>query len=286
MSLGAQLKTRLTSQKILVVPGVYDALSALLAQQAGMEAVFLSGSAMSYSQLARPDIGLVTMSEMVDACARITDRINIPVLVDIDSGFGNAAHAGRTIRALESAGASAVQVEDQLPIKAVNSLKARPLVSAQNMADKIKAMADDRRSAETLISARSDAPASEPLDKTLKRISLYREAGADILFAEGLTTLSDVKQVVKTADGVPVLINLLRGDTELKSAAQLEEIGVSIALFPGNGILSAAKTLETVFAGLKNNPSLDPDGFPISGQDLNARLGTPETQAKYKDFSD
>ena len=279
------LKQRLLQSDILVIPGIYDALSALLAEQSGMEAIFLSGSAMSYSQLGRPDIGLVTMSEMVDACARITARVDIPVLVDVDSGFGNAAHAGRTIRALEQVGAAAIQIEDQLPINPVNDLKGRPLVSPSVMADKIKAMADERRNSGTLISSRSDAPASEPLDKVIERMGLYREAGADILFAEGLTKEADVIEIVKVADGVPVLFNLLRGDTELKSAVQLESLGVSIALFPGNGILSVGKALQGAFEDLKNNPQLNSDGFPISGKKFNEILGTPEILARFKGYS-
>ena len=286
MSKYQKLRKRLLKPDILVIPGIYDALSALLAEQSGMEALFLSGSATSYSQLARPDIGLVTMSEMVDSCARITDRVDIPVLVDVDSGFGNAAHAGRTIRALEQAGAAAVQIEDQLPINPVNNLKGRPLVSPNVMADKIKAMADDRRSAEMLISARTDAPASEPFGKVIERVVLYREAGADILFAEGLTKESEVAKIVKVSEGVPVLFNLLRGDTELKSAEQLEKLGVSIALFPGNGILSVCKTLQSTFAELKQNPKLNSEGFPISGKAFNELLGTPEILAKFKNYSD
>ena len=140
MSKGSTLIARLAKTDIVVVPGIYDALSALLAEQAGMEAVFLSGSAVAYSQLGRPDIGLVTMSVMVEVCARICDRINIPVLVDIDSAFGNAAHAARTIRTLEMAGAAAVQMEDQLPINPVNDLSGRPLVAPAVMVDKIKAL--------------------------------------------------------------------------------------------------------------------------------------------------
>ena len=285
MTKGQTLKQRLSDSNILVIPGIYDALSALLAEQSGMEAIFLSGSAVSYSQLGKPDIGLVTMSEMVDACARITTRVDIPVLVDVDSGFGNAAHAGRTIRALEQVGAAAVQIEDQLPINPVNDLKGRPLVSPNVMADKIKAMADDRRHSSTLISARSDAPASEPLDKVIERMALYREAGADILFAEGLTKEAEVIEIIKIAEGIPVLFNLLRGDTELKSAAQLERLGVSIALFPGNGILSAGKALQDAFANLKINPKLNSDGFPISGKEFNDLLGTPDILARFKGYS-
>ena len=280
------LKTRLAKPEIVVIPGIYDSLTALLAENAGMEALFLSGSAVAYSQLGRPDIGLVTMSEMVDACARICDRVDVPVLVDVDSGFGNAAHAGRTIRALELAGATAVQIEDQVPINPANDLRGRPLVSPQNMADKIKAMADHRRNATTLISARSDAPFSEPLEKVLERISLYREAGADILFAEGLKTEADVQAVVDVAGDIPVLYNLLRSDGELSSAAQLESLGISIALFPGHVILPSVAAIRDALVNLKENPALPENGFPISLKELNAILGTPEMLARFKDYSE
>jgi len=278
------LKSRLAKKEIVVIPGVYDALSALIAEQSGHEALFLSGSAVSYSQLGQPDVGLVTMSEMADACMRVTDRIDIPVLVDVDSAFGNAVHGVRTIRLMEKAGAAAIQMEDQLPINPANDLKGRPLVSPQVMADKIKAMVDERQT-DIILSARTDSPFSEGLGQTLERVGLYREAGADILFAEGLTTEEDVKKVIDVADGLPVLFNLLRGNTELKSAAQLEKLGVSIALFPGDAILSVGRTLQKAMEGLKANPELPKGGYPISGPDFNAMLGTPEMLKRFKDFS-
>jgi len=283
MTKANHLKARLCVSDILVIPGIYDALSALVAEQSGHEALFLSGSAVSYSQLGQPDVGLVTMNEMADTCMRVTDRIDIPVLADVDSAFGNAAHAGRTIRIMEKAGAAAIQMEDQLPINPVNDLKGRPLVEPQVMADKIRAMADDRQT-DILISARTDSPFSEELGQTLERLVLYREAGADILFAEGLTTEAEVKKVVEVADGVPVLYNLLRGSTELKSAAQLERLGVSIALFPGDAILSVGRTLQMAMEKLKANPALPVDGYPISGPDFNGLMGTPDLLAKYKTF--
>lgn len=283
MTKGTALLDRLGRDEIVVAPGIYDGLSALLAEQAGFEAVFLSGSSVAYSQLARPDIGLVTMNEMADACARITDRVGIPVIVDIDSGFGNAAHAGRTIRLMEQCGATAVQIEDQLPIKPAQDLKGRPLISAADMADKIKALCDDRRSDATLISARTDSPATEPLDQTLERVRLYCEAGADLVFAEGLTAPADVQAVVDTAGTTPVLYNLLHAGREISSAAGLQDLGVSIALFPGNAILSAAEAVQTALARLKADPALPDQGFGLAPADLNQILGTPELVARYKD---
>lgn len=285
MSQRSNLRQRLSEANILNAPGVFDALSALLAEQAGFEAVFLSGSSVAYSQLARPDIGLVTMSEMVESCARITDRVGIPVLVDIDSGFGNAAHAGRTIRMIEQAGAAAVQIEDQIPIKPARDLKSRPLVDIPVMVDKIKALTDDRQSADCLISARSDSPASEPLDKTIERVARYCEAGADIVFAEGLTNPDHVATIVQAADGTPVVYNLLHFGREIASSAQLQALGVSIALYPGNAILAAAQAMQSAFADLSASLALPADGFALSPAGFNQVLGTPELVSRYKDFA-
>ena len=285
MSQKPNLRQRLNEPSILNAPGIFDALSALLAEQAGFEAVFLSGSSVAYSQLARPDIGLVTMSEMADSCARITDRVDIPVFVDIDSGFGNAAHAGRTIRVMEQAGASAVQIEDQLPINPANDLKGRPLVDIPVMVDKIKALTDDRRSTDCLISARSDSPASEPLGKTIERVAQYCDAGADIIFVEGLTDPAHVTEVVNSAGDIPVVYNLLHTGREIASSAQLQKLGVSIALYPGNAILSAAQAMQSAFADLVQSSALPSDGFTLSPKGFNQVLGTPELVSRYKDFA-
>jgi 2-methylisocitrate lyase-like PEP mutase family enzyme len=281
-SMGRALLARLGQPEIVIAPGIYDSLSALLAQKAGFEAVFLSGSSIAYSQLARPDIGLVTMNEVAELCARITDRVEIPVLVDVDSGFGNAAHAGRTIRVMEKAGATAIQIEDQLPVKPVKNLKGRPLVPAHDMADKIKALTDDRTSEDTLISARTDSPASESLEQTLERVGLYCDAGADLVFAEGLTDIADVQAVVEAAGGTPVLFNLLHAGRDISSASQLQTVGVSIVLFPGNAILSAADAIQTAFDHLKVSMSLPEGGFPLSPSGLNDLLDAPDFLARYE----
>ena len=285
MSAGKHLRNRLQQKDILNAPGIYDSLSALLAEQAGFEAVFLSGSSVAYSQLGRPDVGFVTMPEMAEACRRITDRIQIPVLVDVDSGFGNAAHAARTIRIMEQAGAAGIQIEDQVPIKPTNDLKGRPLIDIDVMVDKLKALADERSSEDMLISARSDAPASEPIEKCVERISRYKEAGADLVFSEGLTKPADVEKIVKAADGTPVVYNLLHAGREISSSAQLEDLGVSVALYPGNAILSAAGAIKKAFGDLVSNPRLPETGFELAPKGLNNILGTPSLVAQYKDYA-
>lgn len=281
MTTGAALRTRLESSEIVIAPGIYDALSALLAEQAGFEAVFLSGSSIAYTQLAQPDIGLVTMNEVAELCARITDRVELPVLVDVDSGFGNAAHAARTIRVMERAGAAAIQIEDQVAIKPVSNLNSRPLISALEMVGKIKALVDARRSCSTLISARTDSPASEPLSHTLERIGRYCEAGADLVFAEGLTSLDGVRAIVETAGKTPVLFNLLHAGGDISTATQLQESGVSLALFPGNAVLSAAHAMKEAFQMLRTNPALPAEGFKLSPKGLNDLLNAPAVIASY-----
>ena len=283
MSKENSLQKIISANSITVIPGVYDSLSGLLASKAGFDAVFLSGSAVSYSQLARPDIGLVTMNEMLEICIRLNDRVDIPILVDIDRGFGNAAHAVRTIRSFEASGASAVQIEDQLPVNDVNNLLHRPLVSPLTMVNKIKAMVDERRHEFTLISARTDSPFSESLDQVVERISLYKEAGADIVFAEGLKSSSEIKQVVKTAGSTPVLFNLLKSDTGITSAAQLEKLGVSIVLFPAHAIANSFNSLINTFKSLKANPDLISEPPKTSISEVNKILGMSDMINKFHD---
>ena len=178
------LRARLSRPPILIAPGVYDPLTALIAEQAGFEALYVSGAAIAYTRLGRPDIGLVSMNEVVDTVALIRDRVGAHLVVDADTGYGNAINVGRTMRLMERAGANAIQIEDQDFPKRCGHLDDKTLVSAQEMVGKIKAAADARRSNDTLIIARTDAVAVEGFDQAIARAALYREAGADMLFIE------------------------------------------------------------------------------------------------------
>ncbi|MDQ4061996.1 MAG: isocitrate lyase/PEP mutase family protein, partial [Pseudomonadota bacterium] len=161
MSAMPSLKTRLQEPRILLAPGIFDALSALLAENAGAEALYLSGASIAYTRLARPDIGLVSMTEVAETIALIRDRVAVPLIVDADNGFGNALNVERTVRAFERAGANAVQLEDQAYPKRCGHLSGKVLIPAAEMAGKIKAALDARASAETLVVARTDAIAVE-----------------------------------------------------------------------------------------------------------------------------
>src|SRR5712691_1483233 len=193
MADAATLRTRLTRKSIVVTPGVYDALTAHLAEQAGFSALYVSGAAIAYTRLGRPDIGLVAMSEVVDIVAMIRDRVGAHLVVDADTGYGNALNVSRTIRLFERAGASAIQLEDQAFPKRCGHLDDKALIPAEEMVGKIKAALDARHSRETLLIARTDAIAVEGFDRAIERAARYREAGADMLFVEAPRTRDDLK---------------------------------------------------------------------------------------------
>ncbi len=273
------LRARLRAPEILIAPGVYDGLTAAIAAASGFEALYLSGAAVAYTRLGRPDIGLTSVTEMTETMALIRDRVDLPVIVDADTGFGNALNAQRTIRFYERAGANALQVEDQTFPKRCGHLSDKSLIPKGEMVGKIAAMADARASAETLIIARTDAIAVEGFDAALDRANAYVEAGADVLFIEAPRSGDELREVPKHFNRrVPLLANMVEGGaTPLKGASDLEEIGYSIVIFPGGVVRALAKTAVEYYASLKAHGSNQPFAdhmFDFNG--LNDRIGTSE----------
>ncbi|MCR9060196.1 MAG: isocitrate lyase/PEP mutase family protein, partial [Rhodobacteraceae bacterium] len=204
------LKTRLQQKTILVAPGVYDGLTASMATSAGFEALYLSGAAVSYTRLGRPDIGLTSVTEMTETMALIADRTDLPVIIDADTGFGNALNAQRTLRLYERAGASAMQIEDQTYPKRCGHLADKSLIPVSEMAGKVRAMADARNSDETLIIARTDAIAVEGYQAAIDRAESYLEAGADVLFIEAPQSREQLSGIALNFEGrVPLLANMV-----------------------------------------------------------------------------
>ena len=183
------------ARTILLAPGIYDALSGLIATQAGAKAVYLSGASLAYTRFGRSDIGLVSVSEVHDTLAAITDRIDTPVIVDADNGFGNALNVQRTVRYFERAGAAAIQLEDQSFPKRCGHLDGKKLISRGEMVGKVKAALDARDNDDTLIIARTDARAVEGLEAALDRAEAYREAGADVLFIEAPQSIEEMRSL-------------------------------------------------------------------------------------------
>ena len=261
MSLARKLRTRIAQREIIIAPGIYDALSAYRTEAAGFEAVFASGSSLAATHLARPDIGLLSLTETTEIGGRITERISIPLLVDVDQGFGNDYTVARTVKLFERAGVAALQMEDQLEVKAADAPLSRPLVSTEVMVGKIKAARDALVDQDIIISARSDAMSSEGFEAAMDRAHAYAEAGADMIFVESLTKREQMEQLARQLGGkVPLLHNLLRSDDEVTDAATVEEIGYSLALFPAVALAAVGEALDHSLRALKSQPRLDANG--------------------------
>lgn len=281
------LKRRLAQAPILLAPGVYDALTGLIAEQAGAEALYLSGASVAYTRFGRPDIGLVSMTEVAEVVAALRDRVTIPIVVDADNGFGNALNVQRTVRLFERMGANALQLEDQTMPKRCGHLDGKTLVSVAEMAGKIRAACDARASEETLIIGRTDAAAVEGFAAAVDRAGAYVEAGADMLFVEAPQTAEEIQSIVKHfGGGVPLMANMVEGGkTPIVNAAELERLGFSFVIFPGGIVRALAATARDYYENLVadgSNESFRDRMFDFAG--LNRVIGTPELLAAGKRY--
>ena len=249
------LRELLSRPGITLAPGVYDALSALIATKSGAEIVYLSGASLAYTRFGISDVGLVSVSEVADTLASITDRIDTPVIVDGDNGFGNALNVQRTVRSFERAGATAIQLEDQSFPKRCGHLDGKTLISKQEMVGKIKAALDARSHQDMQIIARTDARAVEGLDLAIERAEAYRDAGADVLFIEAPQSIAEMKHLTAHfGQQIPLLANMVEGGkTPIRSADELAEIGYKIAIFPGGAVRAIAFHLQEYFQQLLAN---------------------------------
>ena len=272
------LRARLTRKPIVVTPGVYDAFTALAATQAGFATLYVSGAAIAYTRLGRPDIGLVSMSEVAETIALIRDRVDAHLIVDADTGYGNALNVVRTMRTFERAGASAIQLEDQDFPKRCGHLDGKGLIAADEMTGKIKAALDARQSPEMLVIARTDAVAVEGFERAIERAALYQEAGADMLFVEAPKTREELARVTRALPGVPLMANMVEGGkTPTLPAAELEAIGFSLVIFPGGIVRALAHHAAGYYASLAINGSTEPFRNQMLDFDgLNRVIGTPE----------
>lgn len=273
------LRARLTRKPIVVAPGVYDPFTALVATKAGFATLYVSGAAIAYTRLGRPDIGLVTMTEVVDTLSLIRDRVDAQLIVDADTGYGNALNVVRTVREFERAGATAVQLEDQDFPKRCGHLDGKALIPAGEMCAKIRAAVDTRHSRETLIIARTDAVAVEGFEQAVERATLYCEAGADMLFVEAPRTRGDLLRIVATlGNRAPLLANMVEGGkTPTLPADELEAIGFALVIFPG-AIVRALGHMATEFYGsLAKHGSNEPyRSRMLDFTGINELVGTPE----------
>lgn len=241
-SAGARFRAALSAEKPLQIVGVINAYAALLAQRAGFRAIYLSGGGVSAASLGVPDLGIITLEDVLVDVRRITDASTLPLLVDVDTGFGSAFNIARTVRSLIKAGAAAMHIEDQVQAKRCGHRPGKELVPVEEMLDRLKAALDARTDPSFVIMARTDSLAVEGLDRALERARAYAEAGADMLFPEAVTDPSTYSLFVRTA-GVPVLANLTEfGKTPLLTIAELRALDVDMALYP----LSAFRAMSAI----------------------------------------
>jgi 2-methylisocitrate lyase-like PEP mutase family enzyme len=276
------LRSRLARKPIVVAPGIYDPFTALMAAQAGFGTLYVSGAAIAYTKLGRPDIGLVTMTEVTQTLALIRDRVTAHLIVDADTGYGNALNVVRTVREFERAGANAIQLEDQDFPKRCGHLDGKVLIPAQEMCGKIHAALDSRRSRETLIIARTDSVAVEGFDRAVERAAMYRDAGADMLFVEAPRTRDDLVRVVSTlGTGLPLLANMVEGGkTPTLPAAELEAIGFALVIFPGAIVRALGYMAAEFYGSLAAHGSNEPyRNRMLDFNGINELIGTPEMMA-------
>jgi 2-methylisocitrate lyase-like PEP mutase family enzyme len=282
----ATLRARLARPPIVIAPGVYDALTAHLAEQAGFLALYVSGAAIAYTRLGRPDIGLVAMSEVADTIAMIRDRVKAELIVDADTGYGNALNVSRTIRLFERAGANAIQLEDQAFPKRCGHLDNKTLIPAEEMAGKIKAALDARHSRETQVIARTDAIAVEGFERAVARALIYRDAGADVLFVEAPKTRAELQRIPLALKNIPLMANMVEGGkTPALSAADLEAMGFSLVIFPGAIVRVLARVANEFYGSLAAHGSSEPFRDRMYDFDaLNDVIGTPKLIALGKEY--
>lgn len=280
------LRERLSTKKILLAPGAYDALTARLVEAAGFEAVYMSGAGVSYSLLAQPDIGLVTQTEMAARAASMTRAVSIPLVADGDNGHGNAINVMRTVRLFEEARVSAIQLEDQSFPKRCGHLAGKKLVSTDEMVGKIRAACAARRSRDFLVIGRTDARGVLGLDEALARARAFREAGADVLFVEAPQDEDEFRAIAKALPGVPLMANMVEGGkTPLVPAARLEELGFAFVIYPNSLTRRFARAGQELLAELaaKGTTAGAVDGM-VSFDALNDLVGLDEVAALERDF--
>jgi carboxyvinyl-carboxyphosphonate phosphorylmutase len=283
-----RLRELLTDASPILAPGAFDCFSARLIEAAGFPAVYMTGFGTAASHLGRPDVGLLGMSEMVDQARRIVASVQVPVIADADTGYGNPINVVRTIKAYEDAGVAAVHLEDQVAPKRCGHMAGKQVIAPSDMLAKIEAAVAARRSADFTIIARTDARAVEGLDRALERAWQYKDAGADVIFVEALESVEEVERVAEAFRSIPLLFNWAEGGrTPPIAYSRLRELGFRIVIFPIGPLLVAGRAIRDLLETLKR------DGTPAAAmdrmmgfQDVIDFLGAPEIRALEERFAE
>lgn len=253
----SRLRELLNEPTPLIAPGAYDALSARLVEQSGFEAVYMTGFGATAGLIGRPDVGLLSATEMADNARRIVAAVDVPVIADADTGYGNALNVLRTVKLYEQAGVSALQLEDQVTPKRCGHMSGKQVVSQQEMLGKIAAALDARHDTDFLIIARTDAAAVEGVDSAIERAHAFAAAGADVLFVEAPSSIDDITRIATELAGVaPLVFNSAEGGkTPPLPLKRLEELGFSLVLYPISTLLAATAGMQSILATIRRDGS-------------------------------
>lgn len=282
------LRALLAGDEMLLAPGCYDGLGARLVEEAGFPAAYMTGFGTAASMLGRPDVGLMTMSEMVDNARRIAAAVTIPVIADADTGYGNPINVIRTVQEYELAGVAAIHIEDQVMPKKCGHIEGKLVISTDEMAAKVRAAVAARRSGEFVIIARTDARAVEGLAAALERARRYRDEGADMLFVEAPQSLAEIEQIAAALPDVPLLFNYAEGGrTPPVTHAFLKALGFKLVIFPLGMLLAATAAMRALLARIREQ------GSPIDALSTLPRfeqflevIGLPEIRELERRFGD
>ena len=277
----------LEQRQAAVFPGVYDTLSARIAERAGFELAFISGYAVSATYIGEPDIGLLTQTEIVERARRICRSVDIPIIVDADTGYGNALNVARTVRELIDAGAAGCFLEDQQWPKRCGHMSGKSVVARGEYLARMHAAVDARRDADFFIVARTDAIADGGLDEALARAEAARAAGADATFVEAPRSPDELAAVGRRAPKPTVANMIERGRTPLRSRDELADLGFQLILYPLTGLLAAARALESVYGRLRDaGDTAGREDTLYAFESFNALLGAGEKQALAESYND
>ena len=276
----ARLRALLESGRTILAPGAFDPLAARLVEEAGFPAVYMTGFGTSAAVIGRPDVGLLTMTEMADNAGRIAACVDIPVIADADTGYGNPLNVIRTVGAYEAAGVAGIHIEDQVAPKKCGHMEGKQVIPAAEMAEKVRAAVEARTQPEFVIIARTDARAVEGLDRALERARRYREAGADVLFIEAVVSEQEAEEVARAFPGVPLLFNWAEGGkTPPIGLDRLTGLGYRIVIFPISTLLAATAAMRGILREIAQagTPAAALSGLPAFGE-FTDFIGLPQVR--------
>ena len=281
-----QLRTLIAQRRGVIVPGAFNALSAKVIEDLGFEAIYVTGAGVTNMWFGMPDQGFMGLAEIADHTARIRDAVNVPLLVDADTGFGNALNVIHTVRTLERAGADCIQLEDQVAPKRCGHFSGKEVISTEEAVNKIKAAVDARRDADLMIMARTDAAATLGFEAAVERAQKFAEAGADILFVEAVTQAEEVRALPQRLPQPQLMNMVIGGRTPIFNAQQLGELGYGIVLYANAALQGAVMGMQKALTVLRDEKEVqEASGLVTPFAERQRLVGKPEWDALEKRYT-